>query len=103
MIDELTDKYGKDIISEMIKETAKKGDFEKGFKSATKECLDQFEKDFKKKFEKNSAALDSIYPMPLLLVKSLLTHSAIPTCVGGICPWAGANEFRSCSISCASS
>ncbi|MBA5715180.1 hypothetical protein ACWA16_05555 [Bacillus subtilis] len=77
MIDELTGKYGKDIISEMIKETAKKGDFEKGFKSATKESLDQFEKDFKKKFEKNSAALDSIYPMPLLLVKSLLTHSAL--------------------------
>lgn len=77
MIDELTGKYGKDIISEMIKETAKKGDFEKGFKSATKESLDHFEKDFKKKFEKNSAALDSIYPMPLLLVKSLLTYSAL--------------------------
>lgn len=46
-------------------------------KTATKESLDQFEKDFKKKFEKNSAALDSIYPMPLLLVKSLLTHSAL--------------------------
>ncbi|QYX45357.1 hypothetical protein K1Y82_05300 [Bacillus inaquosorum] len=77
MINELTDKYGKDIISEMIKETAKKGDFKKGFKSATKESLDQFEKEFKKTFEENSAALDSSYPMPLLLMKSLLAHSAL--------------------------
>ncbi|RJS58646.1 hypothetical protein CJ481_22400 [Bacillus subtilis] len=77
MINELTEKYGKDIISEMIKETAKKGDFKKGFKSATKESLDQFEKDFKNTFEENRAALDSIYPMPLLLMKSLLAHAAL--------------------------
>ncbi len=77
MINELTDKYGKDIISEIIKETAKKGDFKKGFQSATKESLDQFEKDFKNTFEENSEALDSIYPMPLLLMKSLLAHTTL--------------------------
>ncbi|MCY8544474.1 hypothetical protein MOD21_01210, partial [Bacillus vallismortis] len=77
MVNELTDKYGKDIISEMIKETAKKGDFTKGFKSATNESLDQFEKDFKKRFDENSEALDRSYPMPLLLMKSLLAHAAL--------------------------
>ncbi|MCO4851521.1 hypothetical protein [Bacillus vallismortis] len=77
MVNELTDKYGKDIISEMIKETAKEGDFTKGFKSATNESLDQFEKDFKIRFDENSEALDRSYPMPLLLMKSLLAHTAL--------------------------
>lgn len=31
MINELMDKYGKDIILEIIKEMVKKGDFKKGF------------------------------------------------------------------------
>ncbi|TYS07380.1 hypothetical protein FZC70_19645 [Bacillus subtilis] len=77
MINELTDKYGEGVISKMIKETAKKGDFTEGFKSATKESLDQFEKDFKKTFDENSEALDRSYPMPLLLMKSLLAHTAL--------------------------
>lgn len=39
MIDELTDKYGKDIISEMIKETAKKGTLKKGLNQQQRKVL----------------------------------------------------------------
>lgn len=66
MVNELTETYGKDIILEIIKETAKKGDFKKGFKAAAQDSLDQFEEDFTRSFEEN-AALDRTYPMPILI------------------------------------
>lgn len=51
MIYELVQLYGRDIIHEMMQETAKTGRFDRGFKQATGQHLTDFEKQFKQNYQ----------------------------------------------------
>ncbi|AVM26112.1 hypothetical protein [Bacillus pumilus] len=51
MIYELVQLYGRDIIHEMMQETAKTGRFDRGFKQATGQHLTDFEKQFKLNYQ----------------------------------------------------
>ncbi|MFJ5963973.1 hypothetical protein [Bacillus sp. NPDC093026] len=54
MIYELVQFYGRDIIHEIMKETAKTGRFERGFEQATGQLLTEFEEQFKTTYERKN-------------------------------------------------
>ncbi|MGE6630779.1 hypothetical protein [Bacillus sp. NPDC077027] len=54
MLCELNHAYGRDIIAKVIEETAKTGDFEKGFEHASGQKLADFEEQFRQKYERKN-------------------------------------------------